>query len=463
MVCKSKRLILNLALIFIGWCVCEVSRAGPQQETAAEVAVIEEIPGPLRQWHHWRGPLQTGEAPNADPPTSWSEQQNIRWKTSLDGLGHSTPVIAGNSIFLTWAQPTGEPFEPRPDTAPGAHDNKLVSSKFNFVAASVDRKSGEFNWKRNLHSAIPHEGAHVSASLASASPCTDGKRVWFQFGSYGLYCLDFSGKTIWTKTFGKMHSKHGHGEGATPVVADDYIAVNWDHENESFVVALNKETGEEIWRQARDEVTSWSSPIVVDHGGRKQLIVAGTNRNRAYDLKTGELIWQCGGMSQNIVATPVHADGAVYFGCSYEKRQMIAVKLEGAAGDITTSDNVLWTRVSKTPYVPSMLLVDRHLYFLRHYQGILTRLVAATGEEPSGPFRLGSMNEIYASPVSAAGRIYVTDRSGTTAVISADSQPDRIAVNRLNDRFSASMAIVGDDIVLRGERFLYYISEEGRK
>ena len=164
-------------------------------------------------------------------------------------------------------------------------------------------------------------------------------------------------------------------------------------------------------------------------------------------------------MSHNIVATPVHSEGMVFFGSSYEKRQMLAIKLDGAKGDITSSANVVWSRTAKTPYVPSLLLYRDHVYFLRHYQGILSRLVAKTGDEPAGPFRLGSMNEIYASPVAANGKVYVTDRSGTTAVMSASNPTKDGIVNRLNDRFNASAAICGDEIFLRGEEHLYCISE----
>ena len=408
----------------------------------------------------WRGPLMTGEAPDSNPPTEWSETKNVHWKQELSGLGHSSPVVTSKHVYLTLARETGKPFEPRPDTAPGAHDNKRVSSEFEFVGVAINRTTGKIEWEQVLHSAIPHEGAHISASLASASPVTDGKLVWFFFGSYGLYCLDESGKTIWSKDLGTMNSKHGHGEGASPVLSGDSIAINWDHEGDSFVAAFDKKTGKLLWRKERDEVTSWSSPIVVEHEGKKQLLVAGTNRIRSYDLENGNVIWQCGGMSHNIVATPVHENGMVFFGSSYESRQMIGIRLAGAKGDITTSENVVWSRTSRTPYVPSPLLVNGHLYFLRHYQGILTRLVATTGEEPSGPFRLGRMNEIYASPVAANDRIYITDRSGTTVVISTDDQPATIAVNRLNDRFSASAAIAGNELYLRGEKFLYRISRK---
>ncbi len=400
----------------------------------------------------------TGVAPESNPPTRWSETENVKWKTKLTGLGHSSPVVSNGMVFITLAREIGDPFEPRPDTAPGAHDNKMVSSKFEFVGLAIRQSDGKIAWEKVLHQAIPHEGAHVSASLASASPVTDGEHVWFFFGTYGMYCLDFDGQLVWKKQLGKMNTKHGHGEGATPVLHKNTIAVNWDHEGQSFTVAVDKSDGRTMWKQDREEITSWSSPIVVEHEGTPQLIVPGTNRIRAYDLSSGEVIWQCGGMSHNIVASPVANKGMVFVGSSYEKRQMLAIRLAGAKGDITSSTNVVWSRTARTPYVPSLLLVDEHVYFLRHYQGILTRLVAETGEEPTGPFRLGSMNEIYASPVSSAGHIYVTDRSGTTAVLTTGKEPETIAVNRLNDRFSASAAIVDDQIILRGEQHIYCLS-----
>ena len=423
----------------------------------------EQISEEARNWYQWRGPLMTGEAPHANPPLRWSESENVKWKTKLIGLGHSTPIVTADSVYLTLAREIGEKFSPRPDTAPGAHDNKLVSSKFEFVAIAVDRATGKIKWQKVLHSAIPHEGAHVSASLASASPVTDGELIWFHFGTYGLYCLNPAGETLWSKNLGVMNSKHGHGEGASPVLSGDILAINWDHEGQSFVAAFDKKSGDEIWRKDRDEITSWASPIVVEHGGRNQLIVAGTNRIRAYDLKNGDVIWQCGGMSHNIVATPVFERGLVFFGSSYEKRQMLAVKLEGAKGDITSSDNVVWSRNARTPYVPSLLVYRGYLYFLRHYQGILSRLDTRDGTEPSGPFRLGSMNEIYASPVAAAGRIYVTDRKGTTVVISADEPKEQVIVNRLSDRINASAAIAGDELFLRGETTLYCIKRLGNE
>jgi len=410
-------------------------------------------------WGQWRGPIGTGESPNAKPPSRWSENENVRWKVPIDGLGHASPVVWGDTVIVTTAIPFGPRFEPIADNAPGSHDNLKVSQKFKFDIIAIERSNGKTKWQKTLHEAIPHEGSHVSASLASASPITDGKHIIAYFGTYGIYCLDFEGNLVWEKSLGKMNTKHGHGEGASTALYGDTLIVNWDHEGESFIVALNKNTGEQIWRKPRKEVTSWASPIVYEHKGKPQVIVAGTTAVRGYDLKTGEVIWSCTGLSNNICATPIAFEGMVYVGSSYEIKSMLAIKLDGASGDITNTPNVVWRRATRTPYVPSPLLYRGRLYFLRHYQGIITIAKAATGEEEIGPFRLNGIRDIYASPVAADGKIFITSREGITLVISEPEMPRLISANRLDDSFSASMALAGDEIFLRGEKNLYCIGK----
>ena len=411
-------------------------------------------------WPQWRGPRGTGVAEHANPPVEWSEQSNVRWKVAIPGRGHSSPIVWGNRVFLTTAIPYGDMLPPKYSGAPGAHDNLPIRQRHRFVALALDLGSGKVTWQKTLHETLPHEGAHYTASLASASPVTDGEHVYAYFGSHGLFCLNFAGDVIWNQNLGKMQTKHGHGEGSSPALHGDTLVVNWDHEGASFVVALDKATGKQRWRVHRDEVTSWSTPIVVPVGDDLQVIVCGTERVRAYDLKTGRVIWECGGMSNNIVATPVAAEGMVFVGSSYEKRILMAIRLSGARGDITNSDHVVWSVQRGTPYVPSPLLYGDALYYLTHYQGILTRVHAKTGEAQPGAMRLGRLGNIYASPVAAANRVYVTDQEGVTAVITHDAIPRVLAWNELDDRFSASVAIAGDSILLRGDQHLYRLSGE---
>lgn len=425
-------------------------------------ATAEDDNDALDQWPNFRGPLQTGVAPNADPPVEWAEDKNIRWKTPLPGLGHSSPVVWGDRIFLTAAIPFGDPLpEPRLGGRPGEHNNLAISRQQRFVGLAVDRATGKIVWQTTVHEQLPTEGGHETGTYASASPVTDGERVYAFFGSYGLYCLDGeTGEVLWEKQFGEQFTKHGHGEGASPALWGETLAVNWDHEGQSFVAAFDKRSGEPKWRTLRDEGTSWSTPIVVEQVGKPQLIVSATKAVRGYDLEKGAEIWRASGLSANVVASPVSADGMVYALSSYDTRAGLAIKLDGASGDLTGTDHIVWKRNDRTPYIPTPLLYDGVLYYLAHYQGVLTRAIAKTGEEPTGPFRLPGLNEVYASPVAAAGRIYFVDRSGAVLVLSNTAEPQPLGMNKLEDSFSATPALVGEELILRGEKFLYSIAEE---
>ena len=447
------------------------SRRNPQMKTIT-FAALTHIFLPLiavaddgaldavHQWPQWRGPLGAGVSPHGEPPLRWSEDKNIRWKTPLPGKGHSTPIVWGDRIFVTAAVPHGEELKPRYSGAPGAHDNLPVTSRQKFVVIAINRSNGEIIWKRTAREGLPREGGHYSASLASNSPVTDGEHLFAFFGSHGLYCYDLDGNLQWETSLGFMQTKHGHGEGSSPALYGETLVINWDHEGQSFVAAFDKSTGDERWISKRDEVTSWATPIIVEHAGRQQVIISGTSFVRGYDLATGAVIWQCGGLSANIVASPVAADGMVYTGSSYDTRALMGIRLDGAEGDITGTDNVAWSRFRGTPYVPSPLLYEDALFFLTHYQGICTRVEAKTGNDSPGAFRLGGIRNVYASPVAAAGRVYVTDLDGVTLVFSSEKDHQNLALNRLDDAFSASAAIVGNELFLRGERNLYCIAEE---
>jgi len=420
-----------------------------------------ETPIAADNWPQWRGPLGTGAAPLGDPPLEWNEAEgkNIRWKTEIPGRGHSTPIVWGDQVFVTTAIPFGDPLPPQPSTAPGTHDNLPVTQRQRFAVLAIDRKTGNVLWQQTVREALPHEQGHYTGSLASSSPVTDGEHLFVSFGSFGLYCLNLEGELVWQADFGAMQSLHGHGEGSSPALAHDTLVVNWDHEGKSFITALDKRTGKMRWKAPRNEVTSWATPIIVEHAGHLQVVVSGTSRVRGYDLETGQVLWECGGLSSNIVASPVAGEGMVFAGSSYDERALIAIRLEGAAGDITGSRQVAWSRFRGTPYVPSPLLYDGGLYFLTHYQGILSRVDARTGEDRPGSLRLQGIKNVYASPVAAAGRIYVTDLEGATIVVSSGAVPRLLALNRLSEPISASAAIAGQQMFLRGEKHLYCLED----
>lgn len=415
----------------------------------------------LRNWPQWRGPLANGVAPQANPPIHWSETSNLFWKISLPGKAHSSPIVFGDAVFLTAAVPFGEAQKPVHDKAPGVHDSVPVTHRHQFVVLAISRRDGSVLWRKVLREEWPHEGGHETGSLASNSPVTDGELLYVFFGSRGLYCLDLKGEVKWQKDLGRMQTLHAHGEGSSPVFHGDTLIVCWDHEGDSFLYAFDKRTGKQRWKVARDEKTSWSTPLVVEHEGKPQVIVSATKRVRGYDLATGALIWECAGLTDNVVSSPVYdGHGVVIAGNSYYSQAMVAIRLAGAKGDLTDTDRVAWKLNRLTPYVSSPLLYDDTLYFLRHNQNILSRLEPATGNPRGEPLRLEGIGDfIFASPVGAANRIYVTGRDGVTVVLRHDRENVTLAVNRLDDSFSASPALVDRELYLRGEHFLYCIAE----
>jgi outer membrane protein assembly factor BamB len=450
-------LLRSLALVLALGMAGQALAASPGPETARAVAAEPLL---AHSWAQWRGPMATGVAPHADPPTQWSETQHVRWKIAIPGKAHSSPIAHGDHVFLATAIPIGERQKPVYDRAPGTHDNVPVTHRHQFVVLAVRRLDGRIAWQKVLKEDFPHEGGHETGSLASNSPTTDGEMLYAHFGSRGLYALGLDGGLKWQKDLGRMDTLHAHGEGSSPVVYRDTVFVVWDHEGDSFVAAFDKRTGSERWRAARDEKTSWSTPIVVEHAGKPQLVVSATRRVRGYDITNGKVLWECAGLTDNVVSSPVYGHGMVFAGNSYYRQAMFGVRLDGAAGDITATDRVAWRLNRMTPYVSSPLLYDDTLYFLRHLQNILSRVEPSTGKPRGEALRLEGIGDmIFSSPVGAAGRIYVTGRDGSTVVVRHDRENAIVAVNRLEDSFSASAALIDRELYLRGERWLYCLAE----
>ena len=261
------------------------------------------------------------------------------------------------------------------------------------------------------------------------------------------------------KDLGDMTTRNGFGEGSSPAIYNDKLVINWDHEGDSFIVVLDKNTGKEVWRVDRDEVTSWATPIVVEQNGKPQVIVSATKRIRSYDLATGDIIWETAGMTVNTIPSPVHRNGVVYAMSGFRGNALLAIRLSAAKGDITDSDAIVWRFDRDTPYVPSPLLYGDTLYFLKHNKGILSAFNVKTGEPFYGPQRLESIKGAYASPVGAKDRVYIAGRNGVTLVIKHGPEFEVLAENSLDDGFDASPAIAGNELYLRGRKNLYCISE----
>jgi len=251
----------------------------------------------------------------------------------------------------------------------------------------------------------------------------------------------------------------GFGEGASPALYGNTVIINWDHEGADFIAALDKRTGKELWRTPRDEGTGWSTPLVVEHGGKAQVVVNATGKVRSYDLATGKELWSCGGQTVNAIPTPVAAGDTVYITSGFRGTACFAINL-GRTGDLAGTDAIRWTHNKSTPYVPSPLLVDGMLYLVSNNDAVLSCLNAETGAPHFDAERVEGLFSIYASPVAARDRIYVLGREGTCVVLKKGPKLEVLATNKLDEKTDASPAVAGKQIFLRGSQSLYCIGED---
>lgn len=440
-------------------------------------------------WPQWRGPQASGTAIDANPPTTWNEAENIKWKVAVPGIGSSTPIVLADRVYVATAVKTDRTKEgtETSDTEPDQGQSRDAESGqsdrpegmrpgggrrgggrggfgggseptnyYDFMVIAYERTTGKEVWSTTVTSQVPHESGHNTNTFASSSPLTDGERIYVSFGSRGVYALDFDGKKLWERDLGKMQTRAQFGEGSSPAVHDGTLVVPFDHEGESFIVALDAKTGEEEWRQTRDEATTWSTPLITEYEGRTQVITNGSTRVRSYDLANGELIWECGGQAGNPIPTPVRFEDNVIVMTGFRGYAIYSIPLS-ASGDITDTEVPTWIEEDAAPYVPSPVLYDGQLYFVKSNNGVLLSRDAKTGQLLIDQTRLPGVSTVYASPVAAADRIYLTGRDGTTLVLQHGKSFEVIATNKLDEEIDASAAIVGRELFLRGKQHLYCI------
>ncbi len=408
-------------------------------------------------WHQWRGPESSGVSNTAKPPLQWNESTNIQWKTGIVGHGSSAPIIWGDKVFILTAIDTGkiEPSRPKPEDQPKrVFDITNPNTTFDFVVLCLDRNTGKQLWRQLATSQVPNEGTHSDNNFASASPVTDGERLYCWFGSAGLFCYNLDGKELWKRDLGPVKMGALLGEGSSPALHEGKLVIVRDHQGQSTIETLDARTGATLWKKDRDEGNTWATPLIVEHSGRTQVITSGSNKVRSYDLNTGDIIWQCGGLTQNAIPCPVVEDGTVYCMTGYQGYSLLALPLS-AKGDITGSSSIAWSADGGTPYVPSPLLYGGLLFFNQSNQNIWSSRDAKTGEMLTDRERLPSIPNLYASPVGADGRVYVVGRNGTTLVLERSRTFKVLATNQLDDTFHASPSLAGDQLFLRGRKSLY--------
>jgi len=407
-------------------------------------------------WGQWRGPQANGVSPGANPPLEWSETRNIRWKVEIPGRGSSSPVVWGDRLFVTSAVPVGVTGDAQHAPRGGLQTRGI----HRFVVTAIDRNTGSTLWERVASEQEPHEAGHFeNATWASGSPITDGQNVYAYFESFGLYAYDMNGKPLWEKDLGDKRMRNQFGEGSTPALHGNTLVVVWDHLNgQSFVTALDKRDGRELWRVARQEIDTWATPLILEVNGRAQAIVPAMNRIRAYDLENGSVVWEGDGLTMNAIPSPLYYDGMVFLMSGFAGNDLRVVRVAEAKGNIDGTSAVVWSFNRDTPYVPSPIISDGVLYFLKTNSGIISAFDARTGKPIYQNQRLDGLPNVFSSPVAAQGRVYFTGREGSTLVIKSGPTFEVLATNTLDDGFDASPALVDNEMFMRGYKYLYAIA-----
>ena len=411
---------------------------------------------PKPEWPQWRGPFNTGMAAG-DAPLTWDDTRNVRWKLAIPGRGHSTPVVAGNRLFLTTAVPTGTVTRAGARSRAGGGADDGLEHRFEVIA--IDRQTGKIAWQRTAATATPHEGYHRQyGSFASNSPVTDGTRVFAFFGSRGLYAYDRDGTPIWQKDFGvQMRMDMAFGEGTPLTLHDDRLLLHFDHLDGGFLVMLDPATGREIWRVKRTEPYNWAGPYVARHGGRRQIIMSGLTV-RGYDFDTGKLLWEAAGLGENTIPQPVQHGDLIFAMSGHTVRRLMAIRL-GRTGTLTEGDGIVWSTSRGASYTPSPLLHDGRLYVVSD-SGQVSAFNAATGTALYQQARLPKPYNFKASPVGANGKIDLATEDEDVVVIAMGDVLRVLATNTMaGQSFIASPVIVDGDIYLRSRTHLFRIGE----
>ena len=359
-----------------------------------------------QEWPRFRGPDATGIASNPDDPAlpeTWSTTENVAWRTEIPGVGWSSPVVWGRTVFVTAVVSDGQVEAPIGGLYRGG-ERPAATDVHHWVAYGIDLDTGAIRWRTDLHSGVPAQSKHLKNSYASETPVTDGDRLYVYFGNVGVFCLDLDGRELWSVEWPPARTRSGWGTGASPVLHDGRLYLVNDNDEQSFIVALSAETGAEIWRSDRDEGTNWSSPYVWEHDLRTEIVTTGTDRVRSYDLD-GSLLWELGGLSFITVPMPFSRFGLLYIEAGYtgdRQRPVYAIR-PGATGDIslepgqTNNEYIAWHLPQGGTYNTSPLIYGDYYYTLLDRR-FMTAHDARSGEQIYGKRRIAVGTGFTASP-----------------------------------------------------------------
>lgn len=424
--------------------------------------------GDETNWPQWRGPQGGGVSTEKDLPTEWSETKNVQWKTEIPGRGHSSPIIWGKRIFLTTSiegpvvpgakavtHIRGGQVYRHPDSVGGDHSYAIK-------VLCLDRDTGKILWEKTAYEGTVYDDRHRKNTFASATPVADGKYVWALFDAEGVYCYDFDGRLIWKTTLGKF-AKMGMGNGMSPVLFENLVILQCDQEDGgpgSFIAALDKLSGKEVWRIARTQRKTWATPVLVRTPQRTELIASGAESTVSYDPATGKELWRSDGVTSHAIPSAVTGHGMVFVsgGSSGQPKVAIGIRL-GGDGNLKGTPYVVWKYNKGTAYVPSPILYGDYLYLMTD-SGIITCLEARTGEVKYEGGRVPVPATFTSSPVAFDDKILLTSEDGDTFVIKAGPAYEVIRTNSLGEPVYASIAIGAGKLFIRGSKHLYCIGKK---
>lgn len=428
---------------------------------------VDGVQGQNANWAQWRGQDASGISAETSLPTEWSASKNIRWKTAIPGSGHSSPIVWGNRVFVTTSIegaviPGAEAVKHYQKGQPYVHPDSVgADHSYTMKLVCLDARSGKVLWQQTAYEGRVYDNRHRKNTYASTTPVTDGKYVYLSFEAEGLYCYDFNGRQIWKTSLGKI-AKGGMGYGTSPVLFGNLVILQCDQDSGegSFIAAVNKATGKEVWRTARRHRRSWATPLLIKTAERAELIASGAESVIAYDPATGKELWRAPGVVSNPIPSPVTGHGLVIVSAGSQDKRAYAIKL-GGSGDLTNTPNMVWSYDKATAYVPSPILYGEYLYLLTD-AGLITCMEVRTGKVVYQS-RLPVPAKFTASPVAFDGKILLTSEDGDSFIVRAGEVLEVLQTNSLNEPVYASPALAGGRIFLRGEKHLYCIMKDKGK
>ncbi len=433
----------------------------------ASLLVSVSLARASENWPQFRGPDARGISANSALPDHWSPTENVAWKTDIPGRGWSSPVVWGDRLFLTTVINTGTSEAPKKGLYFGGNRPDPPAAIHRWKVFCLNLQTGAIEWQHQVHQGKPATAIHLKNSFASETPVTDGQHVYCYFGNVGLYCFDMRGKPLWNKPMPPRKMRYGWGTAASPVLHKNHLYLVNDNDEESFLLALDKQTGQEVWRIARDEKSNWSTPFVWQNNLRTEIVTLGSGKVRSYDL-SGQLLWWLEGMSSITIATPYEHDGLLYISSGYvaDRMKPIYAIRPGGDGDIsltgkeTSNDFIVWSQLAKGPYNPSTLIYGDRLYVLYDF-GLLACLNTRDGSIVYDRTRLPRGRAFTASPWGANGKVFCLNEDGVTFVVRAGDEFELLHKNALadDDMAMATPALAGDRLLIRTSARVYCIKK----